>query len=60
MIHYPTPMHLHAAYDGLGYRSGDFPVAEQVCRTELGLPLYYGMTREDVSQVIRAVNSFCP
>ena len=60
LIHYPTPMHLHEAYRGLGYGPGDFPQAEKICQRELGLPLYYGMTQEEISQVIRAVNSFCP
>ena len=60
LIHYPTPMHLHEAYRDLGYGPGDFPCAEEICRTELGLPMFYGMSDEQISRVIQAVNSFCP
>lgn len=57
-IHYPVAMHLHKAYRDLGYKEGDFPVAEQNASQELSLPLYYGMTDEQISYVIEAVNQF--
>lgn len=57
-IHYPVAMHLHEAYRDLGYKEGDFPVAEQNASQELSLPLYYGMTDEQISYVIEAVNQF--
>lgn len=57
-IHYPVAMHLHQAYQDLGYQEGDFPVAEQNAREELSLPLYYGMTDEQISYVIEIVNRF--
>ncbi len=56
--HYPTPLHLQECYRDLGYREGDFPAAEELSRTELSLPLYYGMTDEQIQYVIDAVNSF--
>ncbi len=56
--HYPTPMHLQECYRDLGYREGDLPVAEEISRTELSLPLYYGMTEEQIQTVIDAVNEF--
>lgn len=57
-VHYPTPMHLHQAYQGLGYRQGAFPVAEHICKTEVSLPIYYGMTDQQVGAVIDAVNQY--
>jgi dTDP-4-amino-4,6-dideoxygalactose transaminase len=40
LIHYPIPLHLQAAYAGLGYREGDFPVSERVATQILSLPMY--------------------
>ena len=56
--HYPIPMHLQECYRDLGHNEGDFPVAEEISATELSLPMYYGMTDEEVSYVIEAVNQF--
>ena len=54
--HYPIPIHLQACYRHLGYREGDFPVAEEISRTELSLPLYYGMTDQEIDYVIDRIN----
>lgn len=56
--HYPIPIHLQECYKELGYKKGDFPSAEAVSETELSLPLYYGMSDEQIDYVIDAVNSF--
>ena len=56
--HYPIPMHLQECYKELGYKKGDFPIAEEISATELSLPMYYGMTEEDVEYVIGVINSF--
>jgi dTDP-4-amino-4,6-dideoxygalactose transaminase len=60
-IHYPTPIHLTGAYRPLGYRAGDFPVAEAAARRILSLPLYPHITRGQVHDVVAsllaAVNS---
>ena len=58
LIHYPIPVHLQKAYSGLGYQKGDFPAAEELAKTELSIPLYPGMTEEQVSYVIDALNEF--
>ena len=57
-IHYPIPPHLQACYSYLGYRHGDFPVAEELASTELSLPIFYGMTDEQIDKVIMTVNRF--
>ena len=56
--HYPIPIHLQECYKNLGYKKGDFPIAEEISRTELSIPIYYGMTDDEVDYVIEAVNSF--
>ncbi len=56
--HYPIPMHLQECYKDLGYKEGDFPIAEEISKTELSLPMYYGMTDEEVNYVIDKVNEF--
>ena len=56
--HYPIPMHLQECYRDLGFSEGDFPIAEEISRTELSLPMFYGMTDTEVQAVISAVNDF--
>lgn len=56
--HYPIPMHLQECYRELGFQKGDFPIAEEISATELSLPMYYGMTEEQIDYVIETVNAF--
>lgn len=56
--HYPIPIHLQDCYKDLGFVIGDFPIAEEISRTELSLPLFYGMTEEQVQYVIDVINAF--
>lgn len=58
LIHYPIPIHLQKAYAELGYRRGDFPAAEELAETELSIPLYPGMTDEQIEHVADALNRF--
>lgn len=48
MIHYPVPPHLQKAYKYLGFKEGDFPIAEEIARTCLSLPVWPGMLKSDV------------
>ena len=56
--HYPIPMHLQECYKDLGFKEGDFPIAEEISATQLSLPMYYGMTDEEVQYVIDMLNAF--
>ena len=56
--HYPIPMHMQECYKDLGFKEGDFPIAEEISETELSIPMYYGMTDEEISYVIEAINNF--
>lgn len=56
--HYPIPIHLQECYKELGLKEGDLPIAEEISRTELSLPMYYGMTDEQIQYVIKSINEF--
>lgn len=56
--HYPVPMHLQECYKDLGFKEGDFPIAEEISKTELSIPMYYGMTDEEIQYVVDAINGF--
>lgn len=58
VIHYPTPMHLQGAFKEMGYKKGAFPIAEALANSVLSLPLYIGMTDEEISYVCDALNHF--
>ena len=51
LIHYPIPSHLQDAYKHLGYTKGDFPITEELAETTLSLPLWPGMTNEDITYI---------
>lgn len=56
--HYPIPMHLQECYEDLGLKEGSFPIAEEISKTELSLPMYYGMTEEEIQYVIDSINEW--
>jgi len=57
-IHYPVPMHLQKAFASLHGYKGQYPKAERIAQTQLSLPLYIGMTEEEICAVTEAVNLF--
>ncbi|MFT9055087.1 MAG: DegT/DnrJ/EryC1/StrS family aminotransferase [Ethanoligenens sp.] len=59
-VFYPVPLHLQKAFDTLQYRPGALPVSEMLARETLCLPVFPGMTEEELSYVADAVNAFKP
>lgn len=57
-VHYPIPIHLQGAYRSLGYSEGDFPNAELSSKTEVSLPMFFGMKEDQIAWVIESVNAF--
>ena len=57
-IHYPVPIHLQQAYKELNLKQGTFPVAERLAREILSLPIYPGMTVEEVERVVEEIKNF--
>lgn len=58
IIHYPIPPHLQECYEYLGYKKGAFPITEKFADEVLSIPLYNGMTNEEQTRVIDAINEF--
>ena len=56
--HYPTPIHMQECYKELNIPQGALPVAEEISETELSLPMFYGITDEQIQYIIDAVNAF--
>lgn len=56
--HYPIPIHLQECYKNLGFKIGDYPIAEEISSTELSIPMYYGLTDDEIDFIINTINSF--
>ncbi len=57
-IHYPIPLHQQKAYQSLGYKTGDFPVTEQVAAEIVSLPMFPQMTEAQQDLVSQSVKEF--
>ena len=58
VIHYPIPPHLAECYKYLGYKRGDFPIAEKFADEVLSLPMFNGMTDSEIDYVVEVTNKF--
>lgn len=58
IIHYPIPPHLAEAYAYLGHKEGFLPITEHLAKTVLSIPMYNGMTDDEQTYVIDAINNF--
>ncbi len=56
--HYPIPMHEQECYNDLGIKHGELPIAEEISRTVLSIPMFYGMTDKEIDYVICKINEF--
>jgi len=56
-IHYPIPLHLQDAYSSLGYKKGDYPVAEKCCEQLVSLPMFPELTSEQISYVVEKIKN---
>jgi dTDP-4-amino-4,6-dideoxygalactose transaminase len=58
LIYYPQPLHLQKVYADVGWRRGDFPVAEEIASRILPLPMYPELSHEQVDYVITTIRQF--
>ena len=56
-IHYPIPLHLQPAYSRLGYKKGDFPIAEDLADKFLSLPMYAELEEKNIKLVVKTIKN---
>ncbi|KEI07491.1 DegT/DnrJ/EryC1/StrS family aminotransferase [Clostridium botulinum] len=57
-IYYPKPLHEQQCFEYLGYKEGDFPVAERIAKKIIALPIYPEITEEEVQFVCETIRNF--
>lgn len=57
-VHYPTPLHLEPAFESVGYKLGDFPIAEAVASEILSLPIYPYLTATEIEVIVNALKKY--
>ena len=58
MVYYPRALHQQPIFADLGYAAGDFPVTERVQEQVLSLPIFPGLTGEQIATVAAAIKEF--
>ncbi len=58
MVYYPYPLHFQKAYESIRYPKGIFPIAEELCKVVLSLPIHTEMTEEIQDFIINSIKEF--
>ena len=57
-IYYPMPFHLQECFADLKYKEGDFPEAEEACKTSLAIPVFPELTKDQQQFVVDKIKEF--
>jgi dTDP-4-amino-4,6-dideoxygalactose transaminase len=57
-IHYPIPIHLQKACEGMGYKRGDFPVTERQANKILSVPVSQFLKSDEIEHISALINRF--
>jgi len=55
---YPIPLHMQKAFKVLGYSQGDLPIAEEICRQSVCLPIFPELYKEEAEYIIETIKKF--
>jgi dTDP-4-amino-4,6-dideoxygalactose transaminase len=58
MVYYPLPFHLQKAFLDMNYHEGDFPVAEEMSKSVLSLPMHTELDEEQLSYITQHVINY--
>ena len=57
-VYYPKPLHLHPHFMRMGFKPGDFPVAERMAQEVLALPVHPGVTQDNIDYIIKTIQAY--
>ena len=57
-VYYPLPLHLQKCFAYLGYKKGDFPVAEKLCQNAIALPMFPELRNEEIDYICDKIREF--
>ena len=57
MIYYPTPLHLQKVFDYLGYKKGDFPIAENISERIFSIPMHAYLENSDQDKILKVLKN---
>jgi UDP-2-acetamido-2-deoxy-ribo-hexuluronate aminotransferase len=57
-VHYPIPVHLQRCSAHLGYKAGDFPMAEALAQSIITLPAHQHLKEEHIDYTIEKIQQF--
>ena len=56
-VYYPKPLHLCENFRKLGYKKGDFPIAEKMSEQVLSLPVHPALTKNELDLIVKAIKN---